>query len=88
MNETPKPSLVTFPGNNINDLPARLRSLAEKIETEVEAGRPPETFLWVSVTTDGQLEAGALGRCHSPLHAVGFLQAASIKLATKEINLL
>lgn len=81
------PKIVQFSGKNINDLPARLRSLADMIENKAETGEAPETFCWTAHYADGSLEIGALGRCHNPLHAVGFLQAACVKLIHNEVDL-
>lgn len=75
--------VVPFPGANINDIPNRLRVLADMFENN--AGRDDgfedtDIFLWINVTSSGDIETGALGRCHGKLHAVGIMQAAQAAL--------
>lgn len=73
--------VVPFPGPDINDIPARLRSVADMIESG-EFENDIRAFVWIIVKADGDTETGAIGRCHDRMHAAGIMQAAAHKLLT------
>jgi hypothetical protein len=74
--------VVPFTGSDINDIPARLRALADSIEASHY--QEVDSLVWLTLNPVGQCtHVGALGKLHpcgGRTFAVGALHAAAFKL--------
>lgn len=91
LNKSPLINVVRFPGHDVNDIPQRLRDLAELLEQGGREGalsgmEDTQTFVWINVTSAGHIESGALGRIHGKSHVVGVMQAAIHKLLSGDVG--
>lgn len=80
--------VVQLPVGNVNDVPARLRDLADTLEQGAKEGvivgvDGSKMLAWVNIDVNGDIGVGALGLSHDDLHCVGILQAGITKLLTE-----
>jgi hypothetical protein len=71
----PAPTVVPFTGANIQDIAARLRTLADSIDLDQATAGGDVTSVAIVVIRDGRPEVYGLGIAHDCFHAAGILQA-------------